>query len=98
MSDVRVITVTEEALATLVKQAVSDALSEHLRHGAEQIGSPKAGDLPRLLTLTETAALLRRSNRTIRRWVSVGLLKTVRSGGGWPLVSRSEIERMLRER
>lgn len=29
MSDVRIITVTEEALATLVKQAVGQALSEH---------------------------------------------------------------------
>jgi excisionase family DNA binding protein len=54
-------------------------------------------DLPRLLKPIEAANILRRTPRTIRRWISLGLLQAVRPAGGNPLIPRSEIERLLTE-
>ncbi len=54
-------------------------------------------ELPRLLTPAEAAAAIRRSPRTIRRWLSTGLIRAVRVAGGNPLIERSELQRLLRE-
>jgi excisionase family DNA binding protein len=56
-----------------------------------------AATLPDLLTLAEAAKLLRVSKRALHRWRAMGLIKTIRPCGGWPLVARSEIERVLRD-
>ncbi|MBL6082568.1 helix-turn-helix domain-containing protein [Belnapia sp. T18] len=48
-----------------------------------------------LMALSEVAALLRRSERTLRRWRQDGLLRDVRLGGSvW--IRRSDLERALR--
>ncbi|WP_160299924.1 helix-turn-helix domain-containing protein [Belnapia sp. F-4-1] len=47
------------------------------------------------MALSEVAALLRRSERTLRRWRQDGLLRDVRLGGSvW--IRRSDLERALR--
>lgn len=54
-------------------------------------------DLPNLLTMGEAARYLRLSTRALRRWRALGLLTVTRPANGFPLVARSEIERLLRE-
>lgn len=55
------------------------------------------GDLPRLLTPTEAARVLRRSTRCLRRWEQLGLIRALRPAGGVPLYPRAELERLLSE-
>jgi excisionase family DNA binding protein len=52
---------------------------------------------PALLRLREAAALLGRTDRTLRSWEARGLIRFVRPAGGVPLVERSELERLLNE-
>jgi hypothetical protein len=52
---------------------------------------------PAYLRLADVAALLGKSVRTISSWEARGLLRVIRPAGGTPLVSRTEIERLLRE-
>ena len=48
-----------------------------------------------LMALSEVAALLQRSPRTLRRWRQLGLLRDVRLGGSvW--IRRSDLDRALR--
>jgi excisionase family DNA binding protein len=54
-------------------------------------------DLPRNLKIAEFAAEVRRTDRTVRRWIASGLVKTVRPCGGLPLIPRSELQRILTE-
>jgi predicted site-specific integrase-resolvase len=52
---------------------------------------------PAYLRIADAAALLRRSVRTIAHWEQRGLLRVLRPAGGAPLISRTEIERLLGE-
>lgn len=52
---------------------------------------------PAYLRFADVAALLGKSVRTISSWEQRGLLRVTRPAGGTPLVSRVEIERLLRE-
>lgn len=54
-------------------------------------------DLPALATIPETAKTLRVSQRTIRRYMSAGRLRSVQHGaaGGRVLISRTEVRRYL---
>ena len=46
-----------------------------------QVPEPARGqELPDLLTMAEVAAIFRRQDRTIRRWISMGHLVPVRVG------------------
>jgi excisionase family DNA binding protein len=54
-------------------------------------------DLPRLCTRSEAAAVLRKSTRTIDRWIEGGALHATRPVGGLPLIPRAEIARLLRD-
>lgn len=54
-------------------------------------------ELPAYLTVAEAARYLRLSTRALRRWRALGLLRVSRPAGGYPLVARSEIERLLAE-
>jgi excisionase family DNA binding protein len=53
--------------------------------------------LPQLNTIDSTAELLGKSERTIRAYISRGLIVAIRPCGGAPRIPRSEIERVLRE-
>jgi excisionase family DNA binding protein len=53
--------------------------------------------LPRNLKIAEFAAEVRRTDRTVRRWIASGLVKAVRPCGGLPLIPRSELQRILTE-
>jgi excisionase family DNA binding protein len=53
--------------------------------------------LPRLLTPREAALALRKSTRTLRRWMGLGMVCAIRPAGGRPLIPRAEVERLLRE-
>jgi DNA-binding transcriptional MerR regulator len=48
-------------------------------------------ELPPLLTPSETAKLLRRSTRTLRRLASIGVLHPVRIAGGRPLYRTRDV-------
>jgi excisionase family DNA binding protein len=52
---------------------------------------------PAYLRATEAAAYLRRDIRTLRNWEARGLIKVHRPCGGYPLIPRSEVERILSE-
>lgn len=49
------------------------------------------------LTVPEAAAYLRRSTRCLAHWEAKGLIRVLRPAGGFPLIPRSEVERILRE-
>jgi len=67
--------------ATLTDQIVADVLE-----GA-----------PALLTYKQAGKLLGRSQRTVRRDVSLGLLQVVRPAGGHPRIPRLVVEHLIRE-
>jgi hypothetical protein len=52
---------------------------------------------PAYLSLSEAAALLRRSTRALARWEGRGLLRVLRPAGGNPIIERAELERLLSE-
>ena len=52
---------------------------------------------PAYLRFADVAALLGKSVRTISSWEQRGLLRVMRPAGGTPIVSRVELERLLRE-
>jgi len=57
-------------------------------------------DLPLNLTIAEVAEIIRRSKRTVRRYIDLGLLKAVRlrhGGSAAVLVPRTEIRRIFEE-
>ena len=54
-------------------------------------------NLPRHLRIAEFAAEVRRSERTVRSWIARGLITATRPCGGYPLIARSELERILAE-
>jgi len=52
---------------------------------------------PALMRMSYAAALLQRTTRTLYLWEAKGLIRISRPAGGFPLVPRSEVERLLRE-
>jgi excisionase family DNA binding protein len=52
---------------------------------------------PFYLTVADVAAIFGKSTRTIAMWEQKGLLRVSRPAGGTPLISRSEVERLLTE-
>ena len=67
-----------------------------------QVPEPARGqELPDLLTMAEVAAIFRRQDRTIRRWISMGHLVPVRVGRALffrRMVSTQMTEALLRGR
>lgn len=53
-------------------------------------------DLPRLLDKQAFANLFHCSVRTVDRWISKGLVNTIRGPGGKQLIPRSEAARLCR--
>lgn len=53
--------------------------------------------LPALCTRSEVAKALRRNTRTVDRWITLGRLRATRPAGGFPLILRSEVERLIVE-
>ncbi len=86
----------EPALAELVKAAVADALAN-----ATVADEAAMGGLRALVTLAEARALLRCSDRQIRRLVATGELKSVRrvkGGSSRVLIPRESLLAYLAER
>lgn len=54
-------------------------------------------EAPYLLTVSEAAAYLRRTVRCLARWETAGKIRMLRPCGGFPLVERTELERLLGE-
>ena len=60
------------------------------------VTSDELGDLDRLLSLERTAQLLSVSIWTIRKWVSIGRIKSVKIGSR-RLIPKSEVQRITSE-
>ena len=52
---------------------------------------------PRLLTISEAAAMLGISPNTLRRWADQGVVKTIKLPSGYRRFELTEIERKRRE-
>jgi excisionase family DNA binding protein len=52
---------------------------------------------PELLTTAEVAKLLRVSQSTVQRWISLGQLPAIRLPSGGFRIRREAVERLLRE-
>ena len=64
---------------------------------SDELARTLVENLPALNSLDDTAAFFGRTTRTMRSWVSRGLMRVIRPCGGNPMVPRGEIERVLRE-
>jgi excisionase family DNA binding protein len=60
------------------------------------VASAVAG-LPALVRPQAAAAALGVSTRTLRRYIALGLIRSVRIAGGRPMIPRTEIERLIAE-
>jgi excisionase family DNA binding protein len=56
-----------------------------------------ANNQPEQLTVDEAAKYMRRSTKTIRRYLAVGRLRGARIAGGQVLVERASIDRLLQK-
>lgn len=57
-------------------------------------------DLPHNLTLREFAREIRRSDKTVRRWIQMGLLRSIKirdGGSARVLIPRCELKRLIEE-
>ncbi len=64
----------------------------------EEIAHAAVAELPPLIPLKQASELLAVSDRTIRRWASIGrlsVLRTTRARGGKVLIPRFQLERLL---
>jgi excisionase family DNA binding protein len=67
---------------------IADAVVERLRRA----------EAPRLLTISEAARELRRSERWVRMEIAAGRLECVREGRSRPRITREILERWIAER
>lgn len=70
------------------KVAADEVPAEEVAVEIEQHDDP-------LLTMREVAAMVRKSDQTIRRWINDGLLECVRLPTGIPAVRKSAIDRFI---
>jgi excisionase family DNA binding protein len=58
---------------------------------------PRTSDLPRLLSIKETAALCQVSEKTIRRWIAAKELPAAKLGAQWRVRPR-DLDFFIRDR
>jgi len=76
-----------------------ESLQQMLERRLDSLQGLLAGNLKELLTVEEVAAMTRRSEYTVRRWISEGKLNATRIAEGGPrgrlLIPRAELERLI---
>jgi excisionase family DNA binding protein len=89
---INVITLTASDLETMLAQAAERGATLALKQ-AQAIPAPQTG--PEYLTVSEVAATLRITPRTVHQWAADGKLTKLRSEDGLPRFKRAEVERVF---
>jgi len=71
-------------------------MSKYIRPFGIDLSRPLE-EQPANFLVPEAAAWLRRTARTLANWEARGLIKVIRPAGGYPIIPRSEIERLMSE-
>lgn len=75
--------------ASLFKRLVQEAVREEMERA-------KNDNSAELLTVEQAAQIMKRSTKTVRRYLSVGRLKGTRIAGGSILVERASIDKLVK--
>ncbi|HKE24961.1 MAG TPA: helix-turn-helix domain-containing protein [Bryobacteraceae bacterium] len=75
------------------EKAILDALADLI--AGRVVEKLQARELPRLLTMNEAAAYLKRSVRWLHNEMGAGRLKAIREGNSRPRFERSELDRWI---
>ena len=72
-----------------------DALERAITNLASDVTRPASRTGSKWVTVAEASEAARVTTRTVRRWISIGLLVARRPAGGRVLVQRQSLERFL---